>query len=123
MNNGDVLEPMEAIIAGIIEQHSEYHSVLDNSLANLHEDYDPEHGLTNPFLHMGLHIAMAEQLQTDRPPGIVAIYQQHVLSLGLGEHELHHRMMDCLAESLWLAQRDSLPPDECAYLDSLRKLR
>lgn len=31
-------------------------------------------------------------------------------------------MMDCLAESLWIAQRDQVEPDEQAYLACLRQL-
>ena len=37
-------------------------------------------------------------------------------------HEVEHRMMDRLAEVLWQAQRSGRPPDESAYLRSLRQL-
>ncbi|WP_204318325.1 DUF1841 family protein [Serratia marcescens] len=33
-----------------------------------------ELGETNPFLHMGLHLAVREQVATDRPQGIRTVY-------------------------------------------------
>lgn len=31
-------------------------------------------------------------------------------------------MIDCLAEAMWLAQRQQQPPDEAAYLQCLQQL-
>jgi len=117
---GLALEPLEGQIRDVILLHPEYHSLLGNPEQALGREYLPEFGATNPFLHMGLHLAIHEQLSTDRPAGIRA------LVIGLRSrwtdmHALEHQMMECLAESLWRSQRDGIPPDEVEYLDCLRR--
>ncbi len=118
-SQGQPLEPLEALIAMVIEQHPEYHPLLNDPDACLSRDYLPEMGETNPFLHMGMHIAIQEQLATGRPAGIQAIH--HTLRQKLqSDHEAEHAMMDCLAEMMWQAQKNQTPPDENDYLDCLR---
>ena len=115
------LEPLEHQIASVVEQHPEYHPVLEQDADALNRDYSPEGGQSNPFLHMGMHLAIREQVATNRPAGITAIHA--ALSQRLGSaHEAEHRMIECLGEALWNAQRSGLPPDESAYLESLRRL-
>jgi len=115
-----VLEPMEALIADVIEIHPEYHALLAASNDIKQQEFTPEQGQTNPFLHMGMHITLREQAGTDRPAGIRAIHQKLVSKNGA--HEAEHAMMECLGQTLWNAQRNNQPPDEDAYLDCLRKL-
>ena len=115
-----VLEPMEALIADVIEIHPEYHALLAASDDIKQQEFTPEQGQTNPFLHMGMHITLREQAGTDRPAGIRAIHQKLVSKNGT--HEAEHAMMECLGQTLWNAQRNNQPPDEAAYLDCLRKL-
>jgi hypothetical protein len=115
---GRSLDTMQQRIASIIEQHPEYHALLNNP-DSLARDYLPEQGETNPFLHMSMHIALHEQLGIDRPAGVRDCYQQ-LLRLMHSPHEAEHAMMECLAETLWQAQRAQTAPDETAYLDCLR---
>lgn len=117
---GRPLEPLEAQIADVIEQHPEYHAMLEDEAA-LERDFLPEHGQSNPFLHMGLHLAVRDQVATDRPPGIRAVFTALAQRLGSGL-EAEHRMIECLAEAMWNAQRTGLPPDERAYLERVRRL-
>lgn len=112
------LEPLELLIAGVIEQHPEYHGMLEHD--RLDHEYPPELGTTNPFLHMGMHIALKEQLTAGQPAGIATLYRQIATRLG-DAHEGEHRMMECLGEALWRAQRDGVMPDEAAYLECLRR--
>jgi len=114
------LEPMEALIADVIEIHPEYHSLLETGDNIRQQEFTPEQGQTNPFLHMGMHIALREQAAADRPPGVKAIHQK--LLTQKGPHEAEHDMMECLGQSLWSAQRNNQLPDEAAYLDCLKKL-
>lgn len=114
------LQPLEEIVARIIADHPEYHALLENP-DQLDHGYSPEAGRSNPFLHMGLHIAIQEQLAADRPAGIRALYQRLVLGHA-DPHHMEHRMAECLAESLWEAQRVGGVPDEAAYLERLRGL-
>ncbi len=118
---GSALEPLEQMVSAVILQHPEYHHLLQRGSEALAEEFTPERGETNPFLHMGLHIALREQVSTDRPAGIAAIYRRLRLQYA-DEHELEHRMMDCLGEAMWRAQRDHELPDEHLYLENLRRL-
>ncbi len=117
--------PMEALemqVADIIELHPEYQAALTKSDSVLDRDYSPEGGQSNPFLHMGLHLAVRDQLATDRPAGIRRAFDEVVRSLG-DLHRAEHQLIECLAETLWEAQRSSLPPDEGVYLERVRNLR
>ena len=119
--NGQALEPLEQMIVAVVEKHPEYHSLLAHPDAALQEDFSPERGETNPFLHMGLHIALREQLAVDRPEGIAAVYRKLGRHLHDG-HEVEHRMLACLADTLWEAQHNGAMPDEQVYLQRLRRL-
>ena len=114
------LEPMEALIADVIEIHPEYHALLETGDDIRQQEFTPDQGQTNPFLHMGMHIALREQAGADRPPGIKTTHQKLVAQKG--RHEAEHSMMECLGQSLWSAQRNNQLPDEAAYLDCLKKL-
>jgi hypothetical protein len=116
---GALLSPLEAQIVQVIEDHPEYRNdVLDEELERA---YTPEEGGTNPFLHMGLHLALRDQVATDRPPGVRAVFAK--LAARAGDRlEAEHRAIDCLAETLWEAQRANALPDEQAYLEKLRRL-
>ena len=115
------MQPLEKLVLEIIKQHPEYHQYLDDEDSALTMDFLPEQGMTNPFLHMGMHITIREQVSTDRPPGIRIIYQQGLNKLQ-SMHELEHNMMDCLAEALWKAQQDNTLPDESCYLECLKRI-
>jgi hypothetical protein len=120
LQHDQLLEPMEALIAEVIELHPEYHALLEDGEASVQNDFTPEQGQTNPFLHMGMHIALREQADSNRPSGIQAVYQK--LAARRGRHEAEHAMMECLGQVLWQAQRDATEPDQLAYLDCLKKL-
>ncbi|WP_319379545.1 DUF1841 family protein, partial [Thiomicrorhabdus sp.] len=118
--HGLPMEPMEQMVARVIEMHPEYHRMLENE-KHLGNEYKPEDGEINPFLHMGMHLGLQEQVVMDRPAGIKSIYQQ------LGEKtgdvmKTEHAMMECLAEMMWQAQRSQSEPDEAAYLQCLQNL-
>lgn len=115
------LEPLEQVIAGVINQHPEYHSLLADSETALEQDYLPELGETNPFLHLGMHIAIQEQLATHRPAGILEIYRLLCQRYG-DSHLVEHQMMEILGQTLWEAQRQGTPPDQDHYLQRLRQL-
>lgn len=60
------MSPLEAQIADVVAAHPEYHDALAGT--GLERDYTGADGAANPFLHMGLHMALREQVATDRPP-------------------------------------------------------
>lgn len=114
------MQPLEAQIADVIQAHPEYHALIDNE-TSLQQDYTPESGRENPFLHMGLHLAIHEQVSTDRPAGIAAIHR-HLATRMKSEHEAEHRMIDVLGFVLWESQRSGRPAADADYLERLRKL-
>ena len=117
---GQPLEPLERLLVEVIAEHPEYHAVLESPDA-LTAEFPPEAGRSNPFLHMGLHVAIREQLATDRPPGVRGLYAKLRPHFG-DAHQLEHELMDCLAETLWDAQRAGTVPDEARYLERLRRV-
>jgi len=117
------MEPLEALLAGVIERHPEYHALLDRPDEAINAEFRTDIEGVNPFLHMSLHVAVQEQLQTDRPVGVVGAYNALVGTRRLDAHDIEHRMMECLSASLWEAQRNASPPDEAAYVECLRQAR
>ncbi len=115
------LQPLEALVCEVIALHPEYHAMLEDEEQALAREFSPEGGQSNPFLHMGMHIALHEQLSTNRPAGIAAAYEQ-LLKKHRDQHKVEHRMMECLGQAMWEAQRSGLPPDEGAYLDCLKRI-
>jgi hypothetical protein len=116
------LSDLERIAAAIVALHPEYHPLLEDAERHVDRDYRPESGETNPFLHLSLHLAVAEQLAIDQPPGIRAHYERLTLSRG-DEHAALHAVLDCLGEVIWHAQRHRSPPDAAIYLGCLERQR
>ena len=67
-----------------------------------------------------MHMALREQVGTDRPAGIRRIHSG--LSRQHGAHDAEHRMMEALGRALWEAQRAGTAPDERRYLEDLERL-
>ena len=112
--------PLETIAADLVAIHPEYHALLDDGDAALNREWTPEDGETNPFLHLSLHLAIAEQLQIDQPPGVRATCEALTARHG-DRHAALHDILDCLGETLWRAQRNRTPPDGEAYLECMRR--
>ena len=118
--NKKPMEPLELQIIDVIKEHPEYHELFEDK-EYLEKEYTPEMGQTNPFLHLGMHLAIREQVATNRPQGIQSLYKQ--LSQKLGSHlEAEHQMMEKLGEAMWAAMRSNSVPDESAYLESCKRL-
>lgn len=116
------MEPLEQIIANIIAMHPEYHRYFEDETAALDQEFLPEAGQANPFLHIGLHISIHEQLSVNQPAGIADIYKS-LLNKHQDPHTVEHLIMDCLAAMIWEAQRNNAMPDQNNYLECLRKLQ
>lgn len=115
------LSPLEKEIAQVILDHPEYHKVIEQIQSFPEHTYYPELGETNPFLHMGLHLAVREQVATDRPQGIRTVYTK-LIEKYQDPMAVEHLIMDQLAECLWLSQKNNRPPDENHYLITLQNL-
>ena len=118
--NKQPLLPLEQQIVNVIIQHPEYHALFDKKATE--HAYFPELGQTNPFLHLGLHLTIRDQIATNRPNGITAIYQQLLTAYKGDTSGVEHLLMEPLAECLWQAQRHHTLPDEIGYLSACRQL-
>lgn len=109
------LTPLEQQIVDVILDHPDYQPFFEQSATA------PEQRRDNPFLHLGLHLAVRDQIALDRPSGIAAIYntlyQQHH-----NAHRVEHLMMEPLEECLWASQRNQCLPDDSAYMDACEEL-
>ncbi len=111
---GEILTQLESMALEIIEAHPEFHVLLEQ--ANLEDE-------GNHFLHLSLHLAVAEQLSIDQPFGIRERYRKLLAKTGSNHDALHH-VMECLGEMIWVAQRNRTPPDQAVYFDCIdRALR
>jgi len=117
---GSPLTPLESMISDVIELHPEYQAIVGNPQAAA--DFQPaaERAAENPFLHMGLHLAVREQVSIDRPPGIRELRHEGAARLG-DLHGAEHALMEALAETLWEAQRTGRAPDEVRYMELARR--
>jgi hypothetical protein len=115
-----ILTPLEAIARDWIVQHPEYTAALSDLEQALAADYTVEHGQSNPFLHLAMHLSIAEQVSIDQPPGIRAAFLALAQRLG-SEHDAHHQIMECLGEMIWTSQRSGLPPDGAAYIECVKR--
>jgi hypothetical protein len=114
---GEPLVGIEAVAVDVVLAHPEYHAILDDPERHRERDYVDE---GNPFLHMSLHMALEEQLSIDQPPGIAARFAELVRRTG-ERHGAVHEAIECLAETIWRAQRNNAPPDGDAYLACLER--
>lgn len=117
--DAEPLSPLEIQIATVVKEHPEYQLLIESSLID--STFMPEQGQSNPYLHMGLHLAIREQVATNRPAGIRPIFEG-LAAAANDAHAAEHSMLECLAVSLWESQRDNVPPDENVYLERLRAL-
>ncbi len=116
----EMLAGLEPLAIDIVRLHPEYHAVLDDPERYQERDYLPEAGDANPFLHLSMHLAIEEQLSIDQPPGIQRELARIAAKLG-DRHAACHEIMECLAETVWRAQRDGTQPDALAYLECLKR--
>lgn len=115
------LQPLEQQIVEIIIQHPEYQKILENPKQYLEKNYSVDLGEINPFLHLGLHLSVIEQLNTDRPAGFRKIYAALVKKLG-DNHAAEHQIMQLIAHNLWEMQMAGTAISDEVYLQQLKEL-
>ena len=120
--SGQPLSPLELIAADLIALHPEYHAVIEHPERHVERDFAPQGGETNPFLHLALHLAIAEQLAIDQPHGIRAQFERLRLARD-DDHQALHAILECLGEVVWQSQRHGTPPDAAVYLACLERQR
>jgi len=116
----EILTPLETIASDWIIQHPEYERDLVDVNAALEAEYPVDQGKTNPFLHLSMHLSIAEQVSINQPPGIAPAFTQLAQRLQ-SAHEAHHVMMECLGAMIWESQRHGMPFDGAAYVAAVQK--
>jgi hypothetical protein len=119
---GEALSGLEQTVLEVVLLHPEYHAILEQPDRHAERDYWPDAGDLNPFLHLSLHLAVAEQLSIDQPVGIALRYRELVRHSG-SEHGALHAVVECLGEVIWQAQRAGTALDERLYIDCLDRQR
>lgn len=114
-----VLTDLEKLAFSVILEHPEYHAILANRDKYMSQNWTPESGETNPFLHMSMHLSIIEQLSINQPFGVKELYNELCIKHN-DKHEAEHNVMDCLAEMIWQAQYNKMQPDPQIYLSCLR---
>jgi len=114
------LSDLEKLGVSVMHMHPEYHAILNAPEQYKEQAYFPEMGETNPFLHMSLHLSILEQISINQPIGIASIYQTLKQNLQ-DEHDAQHVILECLGETIWLAQRNQTPLDAEHYLALMRQ--
>ena len=117
--SAEKLDAMQTALVQIIGLHPEYHPLFESE-DNLVRDFSPATGETNPFLHLSLHLAIQEQLSLQRPPELTELYRQLIEKYS-DVHLAEHKIMECLSEMIWQAQRSPSMADERQYLACIRK--
>jgi hypothetical protein len=116
---GHSLEGAEIGAGELCARHPEYHALLENPALALEQEWSPENGQMNPFLHLSLHLAIGEQVSINQPPGIREAF--NVLSQTMSVHEAEHVILERLGETIWSAQRNGTPMDASAYINGVRR--
>ena len=119
-NAREVMTPLELQALDWVLEHPEYHPLLSDPEKNLARDYLPEFGEVNPFLHLSLHLSVAEQISIDQPSGLRGEFERLARKHG-SLHEAAHDVLECLGETIWRAQREGTPPDGEAYLECVKR--
>ena len=110
------LEPLEKQLASIIEIHPEYH----NLIGNIESEYLPEQGEVNPFLHINLHLALRDQLSLNHK-GVKEVHQE-LINHYKDSHEVEHLMMECIAEMIYISQKNNTTMNQESYLNCIKRL-
>ena len=118
--SGQPLTDLERLAAAIMLDLPEYHEHLRQPERYLEQDWHPEQGQTNPFLHLMMHLSIDGQCSIDQPPGVRAAFEAACARRG-DRHDAMHDALECLGEMLFNAQRNGTPPDGVAYVSALRK--
>lgn len=115
------LNALEVRIARVIEMHPEYHNLFDDMERFLERDFHVDDGV-NPYLHLSLHLALEEQVATKQPPEVAAALDHMITAKRMERHDALHRILEILAETVYMAQRAGREPDVMAYLYRVKEL-
>lgn len=112
------LSPLQQQMVSVIGHYPQWHAMLEQSPKRFEDHHWPDD--TNPFLTLGIHLALVEQIETDRPAGIRDLYHQ-LLAKYQDPTVTQQRMLDCLFHWLQDARRQGPLASPEDYLRALRE--
>jgi len=116
----ETLTPLEQQITTVILEHPEYHAFLKDPEKYREYNFSAELGETNPFMHMGLHLGVRDQVSTNMPQGVAPLFRK-LLNIKSGDHlEAEHVVMQSLTETMWEIAHHHQAFDETKYLERIR---
>lgn len=118
--NKHPLDAMESKVLSILQMHPELHILLNDPEKYLESDFFAELGESNPFLHLGLHTAVMEQLSVDQPKGIRKLFNKACQRFA-DEHEAYHCVMNSLAIELHEMYENNRTFNEALYFKRIKK--
>jgi Domain of unknown function (DUF1841) len=112
-----VLEPLERQIVSVVLDHPEYHDIINLERIETSSFLDNSSApyLSNPYMHMGLHLALRDQFTLDNPQGIQAIYKA-LYEKHQNHHQIEHAFMPALMSHLATAINQHQAFDDISYL-------
>jgi len=111
------LDLLEQQLVSVIKIHPEYH----NLIGNIDSEYLPEQGGVNPFLHINLHLALRDQLSINQPKGVKEVHQK-LIDQYKDPHVVEHLMMECIAEMIYISQKNNTTMDQESFLNCITSL-
>ena len=118
------LKPLDALeqqIVDVVKDHPEYHYIFNDTEKYLHYDFNSEVDPVNPFMHLSMHLAIRDQVNTNKPIGIRGVFANAATKQG--DHlEVEHRFMEVLINELYSMQNAQNTFDEQRYLENLTKI-
>ncbi|CUT16911.1 MULTISPECIES: DUF1841 family protein [Candidatus Ichthyocystis] len=112
---------LEEKASHIIALHPEYHRILSHPHMYLEYEFVPESGMANPFLHLSLHLTIAEQIDTNQPHGISNLFSK-LHKKNTDEHTARHAILEILEDELWNAVNNQKTFDHQQYLQRISSL-
>ena len=117
--NKEPLSDLEKQVASIILEHPEYHHFFDN--LDIRSDINTNKNPNSPFLHLGLHLGIRDQIAINTPAGISDIYK-NLYNQYKDPHICEHKMLEILAEELWESQQNQTEFNTQNYINKLLNL-
>ena len=115
------LTPLDKQIVAVISEHPEYHVIIESAASDL-ANYSPRSGQLNPWLHMGLHLAIREQVSTNRPHGIAEVHASLAKLAWVTPTKPNTACWRRWRNSSGKPSAAANPPSEMAYLERLKTL-
>jgi hypothetical protein len=120
MKRGEALSGVAEMIAEAMRAHPEFDAWWPQGEAAFHPQ-EIDGYIVNPLVHIGLHVAIEKQLESEEPEEAVAAFRA-LRNSGIDAHEAAHRLAGLWGDLYFRSVRRGGSLDEGAYLEELRAM-